>query len=597
MEDKIVVTVPALDVDSSTTYAPDKSHVATYGPGVGGIMALHFNLIQFMCGVPVVDYDSIAVSAGGSPSGQIVLIDTARRADLYNEFDSLDAATDDYADFNATYVSTRGTTIKSQATGTYTISVTGSNYTISNGAAMQLSGGGTTFSFNVVNDVYDSGGDFHFSICLMDSAGAYYTSGPSPGAWSTATITFDVVNPTYTTNLNWAESCTTTRYDNNYVSHVSGLYFDTFKGDAIGTTDPITDIAAVGIYLDCNLAALRSTPLQKIDGQIAAALGEFFTPTGSYPSISTCLASGRSFSSNTFQQPTQWTILRGPGYVRIFAEHPSDATLSNVYYLGLMKAYMRIEQYESPLAFLGDTDVNNGASNYNSPWWRKFDYDDTVTTVSPSYRYDTPFIINDNFTFGSTADLESCVHFPLSIRSASNQPDLSVTTGLTKTFTKGSKTDSVKAFASPFDTGGRESWWDTTVLWNTAANGIGARMTGTNLQDRHLEPVVFFQCTDDGYDWNTSDSYELLFNYPTTSNREAMGCLPGIYWMNDKLLYVGSTLEDIDPTDALTVYVGGQARTLRVAVGYSYGSGNNGVKGPQTTGEDHGVVVFDMNEV
>jgi hypothetical protein len=605
MEDKYVATVPALDISSSTTYAPDKTHQATYGPGVGGSMALHFNLIQFLLGMPVVDYDSISVSSGGSPAGQIVLIDTARRAANYSEFDSVDQSSTTYAEFVATTIANRSS-VKSYAGGDYTLTVTAGSpatYTISlGGSPLQLSGGGTTFNCNVVNDVFDSGGDFHFAICLLDSH-AYYTSGPSTGAWANSTVTFTVNTPTYTGVLNWTEICTTNRYDDNYASHATGIYFDTYRGNFTSSSDvlydsgpPIKKLHAVGLFLSAKLGVTRVAPMERVDGQTATALGEFHNPSASQKSVCTALVSGRSFSGNTFQQPVQWTMLRGPGYVRILAEHPSNPAVSNVYFLGLMKPYLANELYDYPVAMLGDTYIS-ATSPYNTNWWRKFSYDQAIEAVSPSYRYECPFIVNANFSFGTAVNLDTDVHFPISLRSSFNQPDFSVATSANKMFLVGSKDDSVKVFASPFDGPWREGWFDGTMLWHTAENGIASRMAGTNLFDRHIEPVVFFQASNDGYTWNTSDKYETLLAYPDGSNREAMGCLPGIYWVQDKLLYHGSTLATIDDDDVITITVNGEERTLHTAYGYSYGSGDHGAKGPQVSGEDQGVVAFDINEV
>ena len=81
MENKIVVTSPVAYYSSGVSSAVDKgATAAVHGGGVCGNPALIYNLIQFMMGAPVVDYNSLVVTPASTvPTGQITLIDTSRR--------------------------------------------------------------------------------------------------------------------------------------------------------------------------------------------------------------------------------------------------------------------------------------------------------------------------------------------------------------------------------------------------------------------------------------------------------------------------------------------------------------------------------------
>ena len=626
MEDKVVVKVPSLIAVTATTLpsAPGRlnqgqttSTADNYGTNVGGPQALGFNLIQFLVGAPVVDYDSITFSsnAGG---GQLTLIDTSRRSDLFEEFqNSLDPGPGvTYGDLKAANTMARSPDavggIASVATGEYSILTGASSYQVYDGVGgsavlMKNADGNTDFDYNVFEDAFtnDSAADFHFTLVMSDTHQLWTTGtgGPTTGAWggTAVLINFSVINPDYNTDLNWIEACSTYRHHpENLAWHDSAFYFDTYRGAAVSDSDPLSDVHCVGLDLILSTAQLFAFPLERISGNRTTARGgNFYTNTVDKPSFTGAMTGGRHYTSGPFEQPNQWTMMRGPGYVRIFSEHAgsaslsADPALSNVYYLGLMEGHIPATQYESPVAMLTDT----RASSTVSPWWRKFDYDDVVVAYNNSYRYDCPFILNENFKFGEAMDPDTDLHFLVSARSALNQPNAAVNTGLTKATGIGSSDDSAKLAVSQFDAGYRETQYDTTMLWHNALQGIAQRMTGTRLEDRYLERVVFYQMSEQGLNWYTANNHEDGAFFAANEDREAMGALPGVYWVNDKLLYAGATRTDMPDDDVITMDVGSEQRTLRIARGYASSTGDDGVRYAQTTGEDQGCVAFDMNEV
>ena len=70
MEDKFTVTVPSRYFASpiANSLAVSRPFSSFFGPAVSGTQAFANNLMQFMLGAPIVDYNSISVTLGGNPS-------------------------------------------------------------------------------------------------------------------------------------------------------------------------------------------------------------------------------------------------------------------------------------------------------------------------------------------------------------------------------------------------------------------------------------------------------------------------------------------------------------------------------------------------
>ena len=139
MEDKLVITTPAAYYTGGVSQAIDKTNGAAFGYGVCGGPAFQFNLIQFMLGAPIVDYDSVAVTTSDSPPGQIALIDTSRQEANDSQFNAVTSASA-YGTYISGQQSGAGTGNASTASGTYTVTFTGTGttYTIQGPAAATI---------------------------------------------------------------------------------------------------------------------------------------------------------------------------------------------------------------------------------------------------------------------------------------------------------------------------------------------------------------------------------------------------------------------------------------------------------------------------
>lgn len=609
MEDKITVTVPVAYYSSGLPDAIDKTAGSAFGASVCGNPALIFNLIQFMKGAPVVDYNSIVITPTGSdPTGCLSFIDTSRP---YADRQSHTAvvSTDVYSNYTDTVLTgVNG----SQASGAYTITIEAGAATFSiedSGAnpLYQSDLSTATFPFNAPIDVYESGGDFLFCLEISNTP-----QGGALGSWTAGdTIDFTVLSPTYRPLMNWGEITDTTRSDTNEANNATALIWDTHRGEGnrLDVLSTLDEFAFIGLQFVSSNAQCNVNPLDNVAGNMATAQGDFYSAPGNTDSATGSMTGGRAFNADpalAFRQPNVWTIFRGPGYVRILAQvedyqNPGEIIrpdVENVYFLGMMSPYETQAEYRYPIAILTDTyaDANT------VPWWRQADMDSQawvdLTGTLGHWQYTGPFITNKNFTMDGTLDENNDLHLPIpSVAGGLNIPDFDAGAGGTTAFTTGSKDDSVRVYGTRFDGSLREFWYDADTDYECVEKGIAARMSGSHKADRIVEPVILYQVGSDGHTWSAETNYESATILPVNTNFEAIGYLPGIFWGNDKAVYQGSVIVNVPAGSEDLVRVGNDVVNLRTVIGYNSSIGDNGAVSVNGENDYHsGNILFNMDE-
>ncbi len=614
MEDKVTVKVPHAYYSGSVPTALDKGvDGPNFGGSVCGNPALITNLIQFLTGAPLVDYDSISITPSGSqPTGVVGFIDTSRRVADETAYSAL-TRTDTFINFSQTRMQTRA--FPSQADDTYTVTISGgaATYSIADSGAGTLysdSGGiSSSFAVDTPEDAYDGSGNFLFSIFIKNTP-----FGGAAGFWTAGdTVDFTINSYSYTTELNWGEIANTTRLDTNETFGVTGLMYDTRRGPGQVNSDPMEDFYFVGLTFESTLAQCFISGMDEIAGNFATARGDFHTLSGTEAAITTSVTGGRSFGSTTpsaaFRQPDTWTIFRGPGYFRILAQvedytNPGTYVFperDNVYFYGLMNCYQHPDEYKFPIAFFGDTyaDANT------TPWFRLVtDSQAYVEESAGEWRYTGPFILNRNFSMDGTLDENDDIHLPYPyLPDGVTVPDFDSNTGGTRAMTVGSKDDSTPTYVTRMCGAQRETFFDSVVSWDCVEKGVAERLSGTHILDRIVETFPICQHSNDGYLWDPETNYDTFeFTWDALTyqgNMEAFGTLPGIYWTADKLHHhTVSSFLSAPAGDENTIQVNGENRTLRTVIGASTSVGSYVDQSVTTEDEnEYGNIMFDMNEV
>ena len=638
MEDKFVVTVP------SRFYAsPIQNSLAVnrtvggdfFGAGVSGGQAFANNLMQFMLGAPVVDYNSIAVTLGDNPSATAsleVLETSVTRADSVTRPAISTASA--YSNFSDRLYQNLDADTRSSASGYYAIVLKQNHFEIYNasgqlrdsgGAALNASYGTSSPDAAVTHDFYDSSGNFVFCVGVMDATGFGTGSGDYIGV--------SVDQPEYTEAYNWGEVTRTSRTDarRNNSAH-SVLFFDGKRGSTTDPTDPLSDYDMQGISFIPWNAEILTMPAVTIDVNQTICSGGFWAANAYYPtgnSIFSAMDAGRAFSSagaTSSFNPNKFTLIRGHGYVRILgqvADMPSgtvNATYSerdDCFFLGMFNPYETMEDYPHPMAFFGKVGGSASQTGDNAvrPFWRasrgRVDLpEDDIWALSQrvsgmqingQFTAMMPFILSRQFRIESTPSgtYNLPVYTKMLLPGAGKVPLLDVIDtdaaglahsanfqGVTNvaTYNIGTYHDGKRHIAIGFEGPYEATGWDPVIGWEAPSAGIGPWMANPG-GTPNIEPLRITQAAGDHHTWTYQDGTSIT---PSEHNRPTSTLLPSIpavssasvavYENIGRLpgLYWGPEIDYIANTGAVTYPSGSEFtinnRTYRMVIGHSNNS-------------------------
>lgn len=396
MEDKFTVTVPSRYFASpiANSLAVSRPFSSFFGPAVSGTQAFANNLMQFMLGAPIVDYNSISVTLGGNPSAtaKLEVVETSvTRADAATRPSVSTASA--YSTFSDRLQQNRSAGDRSLAVGTYRIYLTASSFFIQGdnleGDNINLRDEANTgrldAPYDACTDFYDDQGNFVFSVAIRDPVG--FSGVPGTGPYNDF-IDVTIRQPEYTPAYNWAEVTRSNRSDGiqNNTSH-SVLFYDGGRGATVDPTAPLSDYDMQGIAFITWITELLVLPTATISNNQTVCSGAFwradtYGPTGN--SIFASMDCGRSSTSGGGTanfNPNKFTMIRGNGYVRILAQvadmpsgtvNATYAERDDCVFFGMFKPYETMEDYPHPMAFLGK--VGGSASRVGNdsvrPFWR-----------------------------------------------------------------------------------------------------------------------------------------------------------------------------------------------------------------------------------
>jgi len=653
MEDKIVVTVPQVYGSSNWEHidAP-AGWTQQLGRHMTSHSALTRQIMQFLTGSPVVDYGSITYG-GTAPTSdaRIGFIDTIQRcastvptppaqpSGTVGE-DYLSPSSASSYDAYTDYLYQNNQYRSSAPAGTYTLFYIAAQ----NGFALALPGGGlaadsggsTLFiQFGDRDDFYIAG-EYALSVGI-----GYQTS----GSWVDGSyITFDVIAPNYTEELNWSK----------FSSHW-GLLDATVGGNGsgnVGSSHPLGPTAAYGYlaydtgrlgphtssdtladanFVTLNFHALTTgtavAPVDKWHPHLTNASEEFWgsgAPLNPIDAnlIQACFTAGLSSSATQAtanRAPDKFTIFRGPGYVRIMGEtrdyaNPGQTVnpeLDSMYFFGMMAPYSEVGAYPSPVAYLGNFGFSTTGSVSVRPWWRA-GVNSTTTAdsqiwaeyLSTGYwRATAPFILRPSFNLNTGA-----AGAPYVFQLQSNNgvvPLLSGSGNVTASSAGASFGNSEETAVTDFNP------IRVDLSYSTWTGFAGPRLGALNMIDLggpQIRPLAFFDYSDDAY-WyahpgtlgisGAAATYlgeDILANGTAglDDRIETYGVLPGVYHGTETTsIATGGTRTDVTP-GATVEYRG---RQLRVIVGADASWNGTWSKISGSGSYNRGVILFDMNEV
>ena len=304
--------------------------------GSGG--ALLSNLVQFMVGAPVVDYSSFAFSGSlGAFTGKVEFIDTTLPSTGQASRTAFSKNTA-YTHYTNNLMQNRPT-LASTATGRFTIVASASNYLVNHPTLGNAGFSGALYSSTATlglispdtnTDLYDRNGNFVLTIHISSAAGETWGSGPS--------ATFDVINPTYTDELNWSDMANTNRASTDATSDTV-LHFDAKRNLNLASIDAMELYDIQGISFGGRNIDAQVYPVVKLSQDVGESRGGFSRPDVYSPTtnaIFTQFGAARCFGEidpaiQEDRSADYFTIFRGPGYVRMLGQVDPRYTSSITY--------------------------------------------------------------------------------------------------------------------------------------------------------------------------------------------------------------------------------------------------------------------------
>lgn len=651
MEDKIVVTVPQVYGSSNWEHidAP-AGWTQQLGRHMTGHSALTRQIMQFLTGSPVVDYGSITYT-GTSPTSdaRIGFIDTIQRCASSTASPPGMTAGEDYLavtsatsyDAYTDYLFQNNAYRSSALAGTYSLvyvaAQTGFALSIPGGGFATDSGGSTLYiQFGERADFYVAG-EYWLSVGM-----GYETS----GSWADGSyITFDVITPNYTEELNWSKfsvhwglldvsvggNSSGTAAGGSHPLGQSGNYgylaYDTGRLGPHTSSDTLADANFVTLNFFPSSTATLVAPVDNWQTHIGNASEEFWgssAPTNAIDSnlIRASFTAGMSSSATQAtanRAPDKFTIFRGPGYVRIMGEtrdyaNPGQTVnpeLDSMYFFGMMAPYSEVDKYPSPVAYLGNFGLSTTGSVSVRPWWRA-EIDSTTTAdssiwvkyASTTYWIATaPFILRPTFNLNTGA-----AGAPYAFQLQSNTgtvPNLSGQGDVTSSSAGASILNNDATVVTDFNP------IRVDLTYSTWTGFHGPRLGALNMIDLggpQIRPLAFFDYSADAY-WyahpgklgipgavGTYSGQNILANGTAGLDDyiETYGVLPGVFHGTETTsIAVGGTRTDVTPGTTFEY----RGRQLRVIVGADTSSGGTYSKISGTGNYNRGVILFDMNEV
>ncbi len=624
MEDKLTIRVPQRRFGSGQF--TDLTHGnLNLGDRLGACGALQNNLTQFMVGAPIIDYSSIAFTASTGTSDQrIVTLDTSRpsAAATASSFSNASA----YSNFTDNLMQNRPASEVSTATGTFTVSFSsgGENAVMSHPTLGNPSVGNFLFADAALSgyvivadtdtDMYDVNGNFVLTIHLSSSTTVNMSS--------SVTMTFDVINPTYTEALNWSDMCNTTRSTGAAVVPNTTLLFDTKRNQDLDPTDPMSLYDIQGLSFQGRNIDTQVFPVATLSNSGTVARGGFGAPatySSSTNTIYTQFGCGRAIGTvdpagQSDRAVDYFTIFRGPGYVRMLGQvadpatglpAASEAEKDTSYFFGMFRPYEQVEEYPHPMAFLGDigwrSDTN--VSNRTRPWWRS-GYANLSTTDSNIWSADFASIGAGYYTLKAPSILthdfvmdDPSFNTPAQVKAFPPQSGQTIgnwmTVGSTaNAVSNGTEHDAGRIVATEFFGIAQATGWDPVIGWSAPASAVYKYLETPGAP--RILPVTLRQHAPDDHSWATLTTHRQVRGTP--EGYENIGEVPGMYWMNSIERYDGATAVLYAAGSEFTT--GG--RTLRMVIGYSQSA--NAPTGayssvPATGTAQTGNLLFDMNEI
>ena len=638
MEDKLTIRVPQRRYGAGQFTDQSIAANLNYGGnklGAGG--ALTLNVAQFLYGAPVVDYSSLTFSGSlGAFDGRITNLDTTRpdsfvpaafsSSSPYSMYTSSLMHNRNVADGYAS-VATGTFTITSDGAGTYHVTHPTLGDSSNSDRLYNSSGGEGAIAPDTTVDLYNGSGHYVLTISFMAT-----TSGTE---WPIGvTCTFDVINPNYTDALNWADMQNTLRTngpDTAGASTTLGFMQDTGRVQGLDPSDAMGLYDMQGMWLKGSNIDAIVYPMANISQGAVFSIGGFDAP-GSYSSnthtIATVFGGGRAVGGidpapQANRAVDYFTIIRGPGYVRMYGQvsdpatgepDPNEADKDTAYFFGMMRPYETVEDYPHPMAFLGDVGYRS-TGDFNDrtrPWWRTSTgrlatanssiWSENLDGVGFGYwRLQCPFILDRNFRVG-----DSSLNTPAQVKAPTASPGQNTGRFFDSTQPgdqqtgyrpgQGSYNDAVRVYLTEFDNSFRGTSWDPTVGWYDAVYAFGEYAEASAPR---ILPITLRQYSPDNQSWTQDHIVKDSGTY-TTSQRdlswyENIGEIPGMYWVSERKRFDGST-EVLYPSGTNFSFNG---RTYRMAVGYSQSSNENSAYSQVTglTFYNHGNLLFDMNEL
>lgn len=649
MEDKIVVTVP--QVYGSANWEHIDAPVGwtkQLGRHMTGHSALTRQIMQFLTGSPVVDYGSITYD-GTAPysDARIAFIDTIQRTVPVNGQDYLSVTSATSYDAYTDYLFQNNAYRSHAVAGTYTLvyvaSQTGFALAPPGGGLATDSGGSTLYlQYGGTGNFYVAG-EYYMSI----SVGVNTTTPINYTGWADgSSITFDVIVPEYTEELNWSKFSThwgllttTNGSDgsgNAGASHPLGplanygyLAYDTGRLGPHTSSDTLSDANFVTLNFYASSAGTMVAPVDNWQTHIGNASEEFWAssaPTNPIDSnlIRAAFTAGMSNSATQAtanRAPDKFTIFRGPGYVRIMGEtrdyaNPGQTVnpeLDSMYFFGMMAPYSEVDKYPSPVAYLGNVGFQNtpSATTTVRPWWRAGVGSTTTADSSIWVEYGStgywiataPFILKPSFNLNTGA---AGAPYAFQLQSDTGTiPNLSGTGNVTGTSAGASINNNEHTAITDFNP------IRTDLTYSTWTGFAGPRLGAVNMIDLggpQIRPLAFFDYTNDAY-WyahpgtlgipgavGTYSGLNILANGTAglDDRIETYGVLPGVFHGTETTsITTGGTRTDVTPGTTFEY----RGRQLRVIVGADSSANGTYSKISGSGSYNRGVILFDMNEV
>ena len=642
MEDKIQISV--LQDYASTGRAIDLTNFETaLGRNMLSSQALVRSMVQFMCGVPVIDYGSFQFYGSTTSDGRIGFIDTIRPSTdpAQNISPSMSSP---YSVYESGLTQNRSSSVSSQAptggyAGLYTSPPGGTGWTFygpgSMGALRDAQGAVLTIDFPgagaaTIGDFYDPDGNFLFTVGL----------GPqTSGSWATGTaFTFNIVAPTYTESLNWSQATRnwgilqSTAYTNSGLGGTGylGMYlWDGGRKTGLTSTDPLSDYDMQGMVLGASGYFSYVAPLtSNLQANPATSSGYFLYPYGTFNGVTgtgngiyapfTAATATTSNPATAIRGPDTFTMMRGPGYIRMVGQTKSPTTPGEyinpeydcAYFFGMMGTYAQVDDYPNPMAFLGNVGLRtavNPSSNpgyvRTRPFWRASA--DSLTTADSSIWSEVapggvpsghwvarmPFVLRPDFNL-STNDTPEFTYRPAS--NGNNIPSMAnagnnfdSTAGPNYALTRPSYVSFFEPQLLGMDYSGRMGFAGVSNLAPQIMESFGGPQ---------VRPFTIIKFDPDDYNWATPEDYygkDIVANGTTGLDQqyEIFGVIHGFYHGSHIDRWNGGAKVPI-PAGSIFYYNGRRLMAVHGAdTSYIFHATYPSV------GRSQGMVLFDMDAI